>query len=437
MTGLQLTITQTGMSALLNAERTGTNAVRIAAVGFTAKAFEPKASLTALPGEMKRLVTFGGTVAGDNLIHVSIRDEGTSSYAVRGIGLYLQDGRLFAVYAQDEPIVEKSAQAGLVLDVDAAFVGVNVNQVQFGSTQFLNPPATTETLGVVELATVAEALAGVDGQRAITPAAMLAAMNKALASVRRYVPGQIVPIAGGALPDGVLLCNGAAVSRTQYASLFQVIGTTYGAGDGKTTFNLPSIKEGTVITHTNDPNKVGQFTSGQTISHAHAAALTAAGEHAHTTTVLGAGAHGHGASVTAAGDHQHGAWTDQQGWHGHTGSTTVNGEHAHSLGRFIPRYGTGGDAGFHEANDGRVWTNATGAHSHSLYIDGNGAHAHNVGMNSAGSHSHTVSVATQGNHTHAITQAAAGGHSHAITINNTGGTDNLPAGLRMMYCIAY
>ena len=43
------------------------------------------------------------------------------------------------------------------------------------------------------------------------------------------------------VPDGWLQCNGAAVSRTTYAALFAVIGTKYGSGNGRTTFNLPNI----------------------------------------------------------------------------------------------------------------------------------------------------------------------------------------------------
>lgn len=43
-------------------------------------------------------------------------------------------------------------------------------------------------------------------------------------------------------PDFYLLCDGAAVSRTTYAALFATIGTTYGVGDGSTTFNLPNLK---------------------------------------------------------------------------------------------------------------------------------------------------------------------------------------------------
>ena len=42
-------------------------------------------------------------------------------------------------------------------------------------------------------------------------------------------------------PAGYLICDGAAISRTTYASLFNVIGTTWGAGDGNTTFNIPNL----------------------------------------------------------------------------------------------------------------------------------------------------------------------------------------------------
>jgi len=53
-------------------------------------------------------------------------------------------------------------------------------------------------------------------------------------------PGFMAPYAGSAAPTGWLICNGANVSRTTYAALFAVIGTTYGSGDGSTTFNLPN-----------------------------------------------------------------------------------------------------------------------------------------------------------------------------------------------------
>lgn len=53
--------------------------------------------------------------------------------------------------------------------------------------------------------------------------------------------GMIAPFAGATAPAGWLICNGAAVSRTTYPALFAVCGTTYGDGNGSTTFNLPNL----------------------------------------------------------------------------------------------------------------------------------------------------------------------------------------------------
>ena len=56
--------------------------------------------------------------------------------------------------------------------------------------------------------------------------------------------GVILPFGGSTAPTGFLICDGSAVSRTDYANLFDVIGTTYGSGDGSTTFNLPNLSSG-------------------------------------------------------------------------------------------------------------------------------------------------------------------------------------------------
>ena len=63
---------------------------------------------------------------------------------------------------------------------------------------------------------------------------------QALASI--LVPtGCVQAFAGNTTPQGWLLCDGSAVSRKDYAALYAAIGTTYGAGDGSTTFNLPNL----------------------------------------------------------------------------------------------------------------------------------------------------------------------------------------------------
>ena len=53
--------------------------------------------------------------------------------------------------------------------------------------------------------------------------------------------GSITMFAGLSAPNGYLLCDGSAISRTTYSALFNAIGTAYGAGDGSTTFNLPNL----------------------------------------------------------------------------------------------------------------------------------------------------------------------------------------------------
>ena len=62
-------------------------------------------------------------------------------------------------------------------------------------------------------------------------------------AVNNLLPiGSIIEYGGTTAPEGWLLCDGSAVSRTTYASLFSTIGTSFGTGDGSTTFNIPNKK---------------------------------------------------------------------------------------------------------------------------------------------------------------------------------------------------
>ena len=57
----------------------------------------------------------------------------------------------------------------------------------------------------------------------------------------------IVPWSSASVPTGFLKCAGAAVSRSTYSALFAIVGTTYGAGDGSSTFNVPDLQDNTPV----------------------------------------------------------------------------------------------------------------------------------------------------------------------------------------------
>lgn len=57
-----------------------------------------------------------------------------------------------------------------------------------------------------------------------------------------FITGQVIFTAGASAPPSFLKCNGAAISRSVYSGLFAVIGTTYGVGNGSTTFNVPDLR---------------------------------------------------------------------------------------------------------------------------------------------------------------------------------------------------
>lgn len=68
------------------------------------------------------------------------------------------------------------------------------------------------------------------------------AISTAMGSAGAVPIGVVNPFAGATAPSGWLLCFGQTISRTQYSALFAVLSTTYGAGDGSTTFALPDMR---------------------------------------------------------------------------------------------------------------------------------------------------------------------------------------------------
>lgn len=102
-------------------------------------------------------------------------------------------------------------------------------------------------------------------------------------------PGAVASFAMSGAPTGWLKANGAAVSRATYAALFAAIGTTFGAGDGSTTFNLPDLR-GEFVRGWDDARGIdtgrafGSAQDGQNASHTHTGTSNAGGEHSHTVS---------------------------------------------------------------------------------------------------------------------------------------------------------
>ena len=138
--------------------------------------------------------------------------------------------------------------------VDGKFVNENTATGQVGSlipAEWGNS-VTDEILNVIRSAGLSP------NEQAVN---QLSLAIKQLASIGSPT-GMIAFIHATDVPEGWLLCNGAAVSRTTYANLFAKIGVTYGSGDGSTTFNLPNL-DGRVLQGTTSTSKVGQYLEAQ------------------------------------------------------------------------------------------------------------------------------------------------------------------------------
>lgn len=162
MTKLTITITRAGLERFTAAQLDDDLDLSIASVGLSDADIVISPTLEALPGEFRRIDGISGAQVGDNIVHMTIRDEAEIGYTARAFGLFLPDGTLFAVYAQSELLFEKSPRATFLAAIDIAFPTGDVRELRFGNTDFINPPATTERKGVIELATLEEALLGAD-----------------------------------------------------------------------------------------------------------------------------------------------------------------------------------------------------------------------------------------------------------------------------------
>jgi hypothetical protein len=192
-------------------------------------------------------------------------------------------------------------------------------------------------------------------------------------------------------PSGWLLCDGSQVSRTTYVSLFGLIGTTYGVGDGITTFNLPDFR--------------GKFPLGKATAGTGSTLGATGGSIDLVHTFSGSG------STSSDGGHSHGGSTGSGGSHNHTATTSSDGSHNHSFSG--------------NTSDGsNVIDNAAVAFSGVFSSDSGHTHSYSGTTSSDGSHNHSLTTSSDGSHSHSI--SSDGTHSHSFSISGTTNTVNPP-----------
>ena len=171
--------------------------------------------------------------------------------------------------------------------------GASVSNIQ--TTDIADSQITTVKIADANVTTAKIA----DG--AVTLAKLVATVQQALLPA-----GAVQAFAMNSAPSGWLAADGAAISRTTYASLFNAIGTTYGTGDGSTTFTLPDLRASFVRGAGSDgvatAGTFGVKQADDFKSHTHTATVTDPG-HTHTTNAIritaGSGLGGGSQSVTA------------------------------------------------------------------------------------------------------------------------------------------
>lgn len=149
--------------------------------------------------------------------------------------------------------------------------------------------------------------------------------------------GVVVPFAGSSIPAGWLVCDGTAVNRTTYAELFSAIGTTYGVGDGSTTFNVPDLR-GRGAYGLDDMGGVAasRLAAATSLGQAAGAESASGSTDGHTLTISEMPAHTHELPVTAS---RYDGSSGSDGGLGNSGYSSANvtdsvgdgGAHSHNI----------------------------------------------------------------------------------------------------------
>jgi microcystin-dependent protein len=165
---LQFIITDAGRAAIAQVGG-AIGPVTLTKIAIGSAGYTPTASRTSLQAEIKRLDPSGSSVPVPGTIHLTTQDDSADSYSVKEIGLYTNNGVLFAIYSQTGVILTKGSTASALFALDFVMTNVPPGSVTVGDAGFSYAQANETRLGVLAIATTAEAQAGTVDNKIITP----------------------------------------------------------------------------------------------------------------------------------------------------------------------------------------------------------------------------------------------------------------------------
>ncbi|WP_205894958.1 phage tail protein [Escherichia coli] len=233
-------MTDAGRKALVNANKTGTNKVEIVSVGLGSRYYATSTTQTKITDEIKRLTTIGGKVVSPDTIHVTAKDDSKDEYVVHTIGLYTNKGTLFAVYSQEQVIINKASSTIALISSDIAIKNLDTKNITFGDVEFINPPATETVVGVARFANEQEIDAGTDDSLAVSAKRLKQAIVKHEQS--RNHPDATLTSKGI-----VQLSNATNSTSEKLAATPKAVKAAYDLADGKyTAQNATTAQKGIV-----------------------------------------------------------------------------------------------------------------------------------------------------------------------------------------------
>lgn len=234
-------VTNKGLIKEAQAGQIGGNPINLTklAVGDSSGSYyEPDPSATSLVNETYRADLTSTVLDANNpnqLIIEGVIDEEAGPFYVREVGIYDSDGDLFAIGKYPETFKVNSASgSGKRLYIRMILAFVSTPNVEIIISENINFDPNFETRINDEINNRLEKSNNLSDLEDIEIA-------KDNLNITDLI-GSIVPFSFATPLSGWLKCNGAAISRITYAKLFDKIGTSYGVGNGSTTFNIPDLR---------------------------------------------------------------------------------------------------------------------------------------------------------------------------------------------------